>query len=206
MTARHLTFLSCCFVILLSIFAFALPNKVFMNIPFAPQAPFGNWSPMYNEACEEASIVMVLRYFDHKGLTRMEMDREIKELVSFQNKEYGGHFDLTIEKTAQLLKDYYKFDNFQVVSNASVETIIDELAKKHPVIVPFDGRLLHNPYYRKPGPIYHMLVFKGYDLKQKEFIVNDSGTKRGLNYRYKFDVIENAWGDWKTGNHSLLVF
>ena len=185
--------------------SFAVPAKVFLNIPFAPQAPFGNWSHMYNEACEEASIVMALKYAKRKGITRLEMDHEIKGLVKFQEKEYGGHFDLTIEKTAQLLKDYYGFNRFQVIQQASIETIIGSLANKNPIILPMAGRLLGNPYFRRPGPVYHMIVIKGYDLEKREFITNDPGTRRGLNYRYSFEVIEKAWGDWKTGNRSLIL-
>ncbi len=184
---------------------FAFPDKIFLNIPFAPQAPFGKWTPLYNEACEEASIAMVMRYVQHKGLTRTEMDKEINKMVDFQIKKYGGHFDLTAKQTAQLMEDFYGFDKFQVVEDASVETIVSALANKYPVIAPMAGRLLGNPYYRNPGPIYHMLVFKGYDLGRKEFIVNDPGTKRGLNYRYKFSAIEKAWSDWKSGKHSLIV-
>ena len=63
-----------------------------------------------------------------------------------------------------------------------------------PVIISEYGRALGNPYYKSPGPIHHMLVIKGYG--KDSFITNDSGTKRGLNYPYSFNVLYNAAGDW----------
>jgi len=60
--------------------------------------------------------------------------------------------------------------------------------------VPLAGRELNNPYFRAPGPIYHMLVIKGYD--SDEFIVNEVGTKRGDSFKYKYDVLINAIHDW----------
>ncbi|MBI5701455.1 C39 family peptidase [Candidatus Saganbacteria bacterium] len=176
--------------------ACAIPSKVFLNVPFIPQAPNGIWNDIYNEACEEAAIIMATRYVENKGLSRTEADKEILKLVDYQKKNYGGHFDLPVKKTAQLMKDFYKFMNFQIINSASIETMIDALSRGDLVIAPFAGRLLKNPYYKTPGPVYHMLLFKGYDLSRKEFIVNDPGTKRGLNYRFKFDVIDNAWHDW----------
>jgi len=53
---------------------------------------------------------------------------------------------------------------------------------------------LGNPYFRTPGPIYHMLVVKGYD--EDEFITNDVGTKRGDGFRYKYDRLISAIHDW----------
>lgn len=197
--------LSCGLAVLLSIFAIAVPNKIFLNIPFISQAPFAKWTPLYNEACEEAAIIMVMRYANHKGLTRVEADNEINKLVEYQEKNYGGHFDLTAAKTARLMKEFYGFDKFEVDPKASIDTIIKALSEKHPVIVPMAGRLLKNPYYKSPGPVYHMLVLKGYDLSNKEFIANDPGTRRGLNFRFKFETINKAWSDFGSGSKALII-
>lgn len=191
------------FVVCISSFVFAIPSKVFLNIPFSPQAPFGVWDETHNEACEEISIIMAMRYVGHKGLTRMEAEREIQKLVDCQNKKFGGHFDLTVEETAKLMEDCYGFKNYEIVNQASIETVIDALAKGNPVILPMAGRMLSNPNFKVPGPVYHMIIVKGYDLVRQELIVNDGGTKKGLNYRYKFDVIKKAWHDW-TGSEKNL--
>lgn len=193
-------------VCLLAGYAIAIPNKVFLNIPFTSQAPHGTWNHTYNEACEEASILMVVRYLQNKGITPFEADREILKMVDYQEKHYGGHRDLSSKQTAKLMEEAYKITNYQVVAPASIETLVNALSQKHPVIVPMAGRLLRNPYYKRPGPVYHMIVIKGYDLNRKEFITNDPGTKRGLNYRYSFNTIKKAWHDCAGGTSAIIIY
>ncbi|OGC07121.1 hypothetical protein A2230_03980 [candidate division WOR-1 bacterium RIFOXYA2_FULL_36_21] len=183
-------------VCILSEISFSYPAKVFLQVPFTPQAPFGNWGEPYQEACEEASVLMSMRYIHHKGITNIEAKREIDNMVKFQEENYKGHKDLTVRQTGKLLKDYYGFDKFRVIESATIESILSALGNGNLVIVPLDGRTVGNPYYTRPGPAYHMVIVKGYDLGKKEFITNDPGTKRGSNYRYKFDVLYNAIHDW----------
>ena len=59
------------------------------------------------------------------------------------------------------------------------------------MIVPAAGRLLGNKYFQQPGPVYHMLVVKGFTSDGK-IITNDVGTRRGQNYVYDEDVFLNA--------------
>jgi hypothetical protein len=71
------------------------------------------------------------------------------------------------------------------------------------------GRQLGNPNYKQPGPLYHMLVIKGYK-KNGDFITNDSGTRKGADYIYQADVIMQAMHDWnggkvKTGKKVMLI-
>ena len=61
------------------------------------------------------------------------------------------------------------------------------------MLVPTAGRELGNPYYKQPGPIYHFLVIRGYTSKY--LITNDVGTRRGEEYKYKFDILINAVHD-----------
>ena len=51
-----------------------------------------------------------------------------------------------------------------------------------------------NPFFTGEGPLYHMLVLRGYTTTT--FIANDPGTRHGENYQYTFDVLMNAIGDW----------
>jgi len=62
------------------------------------------------------------------------------------------------------------------------------------VITPTAGRILGSPYYTGLGPIYHMLIIRGYNTKY--FITNDVGTRtKGEAYKFKTDVIVNAIHD-----------
>ena len=74
------------------------------------------------------------------------------------------------------------------------KTIKQALADGKLVILPASGKLLENPNFRQPGPIYHMLVITGYN--GSEFVTNDPGTRKGLNYKYNYSTLEDAAGSW----------
>ncbi|MFH1683517.1 MAG: C39 family peptidase [Candidatus Margulisiibacteriota bacterium] len=190
-------------LVLLSLPCVALPQKTYLPVPFLCQAPYANWSQPWQEGCEEAAIIMALHYTKGEPLSKASGNQEILDLVDFQVKKYGGHYDLTAEQAARLIKDYYNFEKVSVRYDITIQDIKDELAKGNPVIAPMAGRLLNNPYYTPPGPAYHYMLFKGYDDRTGEFITNDMGTRRGNNYRYKYNVAFNAIHDW-TGSKKTI--
>lgn len=181
------------------------------NVPFQPQAPYANWDELHDEACEEAALILVNYYLLGKNLTAEIMEDEIQKMVSWQIDYFGSHKDLTIEETAEMANKYYRLENFKVKNNITIEDVKVEIASNNLVIVPTAGRMLGNPYFRSPGPIYHMLVIIGYD--GNEIIVQDIGTRRGNHYRYSQKVLYNAIHDWngapeniEGGQKSILVF
>lgn len=201
-------------LIFLSNQIFALPSKAYLSVPFLCQAPSGNWGQPWQDACEEAAIVMAMKYVKGEELGKkaagvpfapwaLEGRQEILKLVGFQNKNYGGHYDLNAEQIAKLIKDYYQYHQIEVCYDITIDDIKKELAEGNVVIAPMAGRLLGNPYYTPPGPAYHNMLFIGYDDQVGKFIANDAGTKRGRNYRYKYKVAYNAIHDW-TGNKKTI--
>ncbi|OGY44665.1 MAG: hypothetical protein A3B89_04250 [Candidatus Buchananbacteria bacterium RIFCSPHIGHO2_02_FULL_40_13] len=170
----------------------AIPAKLELKVAFAPQAPFANWDELHEEACEEASIITAAKYFSHQPLDEKIMDEEIYKLADWEGVN-GYKIDLSAAETAQVLKNYYQL-NAKVVEDVSVDRIKYELSRGNLVIVPAAGRELQNPYFRTPGPIYHMLVIRGYD--NDEFITNEVGTKRGDGFRYKYQRLIDAVHDW----------
>ncbi len=164
------------------------------NVPFQPQAPFANWDQTHDEACEEASLVILEYFLKGKSLSAEQMDKEILAMVDWEVKNWGSHKDLTAQETAELGKNFYGFSDFEVKQINSLDDIKKEVSQNHPVIVPAAGRLLGNPYFRSPGPVYHMLVVTGYNLK--EIITNDIGTRRGENFHYANSIFLNAIHDW----------
>jgi hypothetical protein len=196
------------FGIVLPITADDFPEKVYLPVPFICQAPSGDWSRPWQDACEEAAIVMGMNYVqgrisEGEESRKGRMGKDILDLINFQLREYGRHKDLTAQESAQLIKDYYHYQNVLVKEEATIMDIKNELAVGKVVIAPMAGRLLCNPYYTPPGPAYHYLLFKGYDDATGEFITNDAGTKRGRNYRYMYKVAYNAIHDW-TGEKSTV--
>lgn len=82
---------------------------------------------------------------------------------------------------------------------SNVEQIINELKAGHLVLLPANGQKLSNPHYTAPGPLTHMLVITGYISRSDEFVTNDSGTKRGRDYRYKTATVMAAAWNYPTG-------
>ncbi len=173
------------------------PSSINLAVPFTSQAPAANWDLPYQEACEEASVLMVDWYY--KGVEEVsveEADQAILDLIAFE-ESHGFPIDLTSEELAKLIQDYFGYTQVEVLENPSEELLKEHLAVGHPVIVPAAGRLLGNPYFRSPGPIYHMFVLRGYT--QDLFITNDPGTRHGEAYTYPFDTVYNAMHDWNGG-------
>lgn len=168
-----------------------------LSVPFMVQAPWANWDMPYQEACEEASIIMVAEYMAGNKKMRLaapEADKLILELLKWE-EQHGYKIDLTAQEVAEVLNKRYGI-KAQVVPY-DIAVIRRELLDGRPVILPAAGRLLKNPYFRQPGPLYHMLVVRGY--AGDEIIVNDPGTKRGENYRYQTAILNQAVHDWNGG-------
>lgn len=173
-------------------------NYKIKNVPFTPQAPFAKWDHDHNEACEEAAILIVHYFYEKKDLTPTASDKEIMGMVNYQKKNWGGHYDLEAKEIVKLAKEYYGYKNIKILYNVSINDIKKEIAKGNPVILPTAGRLLGNPYYKSPGPLYHALVAIGYT--ESKIITNDPGTKRGENFSYSYSTIKNALHEWNNGN------
>lgn len=188
-----------------------IPNSYLIeNVPFQSQAPFANWDELHDEACEEASVILVEWWRKDRGnINAQTMDEEILSLVDWQVKNWGGHQDLTVKETAQMAESFYGLI-LKPRYDITIEDIKEEIAQGRPVIVPAAGRLLGNPYFRSPGPIYHMVVAIGYNGNQ--IIVQDVGTKRGDHYVYSEKILFNAIHDWagspdniESGQKAMLV-
>ena len=181
-----------------------IPESYDLDMPFQPQAPHGNWDMPYQEGCEEASAILATTYLDDKNITAEEMNQEILNMVEWQNKMWGGHYDLNVRETGDMMTGYYeeKYD-LELLYDFTWDDIKKEIAAGHPVILPCAGQELGNPYYTSPGPVYHMLVVKGYTPDY--IITNDVGTKRGADYKYDYNTLYNAVSDWETGRKAAIV-
>ncbi len=182
-------------------------KSVLHDVPFTAQAPFGNWSDQRQEdGCEEASVLMAIKWSNGNSLTNKEALEEILAISDFEQEKYGGFNDTSAYNTMErIFKDYYSYDNVEVVYNVEVNDIVKKLQDGNLVIVPVNGQKLGNPYFTQPGPERHMLLIKGWDSKTNEFITNEPGTKRGENYRYKKGVLFGAIRDYVTGKHFPIV-
>lgn len=185
-----------------------LEEGINLAVPFAPQAPHANWDQPYQDACEEASIIMIERYLRGVSLSLDQMDAAILDMVEFQNKNYGFFKDSNIAETARLVEDYWPHLSARTVYDITAADIMSELTQGNPVAVLVDGRKLSNPYYTQPGPDKHALVIKG--MKDNKFITNDPGTRRGQDFVYSTDTVMNAIVDYDgdtpgSGQRAMIV-
>ncbi len=184
----------------------AVVRSVFIDVPFMSQAPFGNWSdPRKQDGCEEAAVIMAMAWVRGETLSSKSVDDEINKIAAYEEETVGTFHDTSAFDTAEtIFKGYFKYEKVEVRYRIKKKDIAKELASGNLVIVPTRGQLLGNPNYTPPGPVTHNLVVTGYDLKTKEFITNDPGTRNGKNYRYDENVLEDAIIDYPTGLHEKI--
>jgi len=176
-----------------------LPSKANLDVPFMSQAPNGNWGLPYQEACEEASAIMVDAYYRGVAtITPAQADKAINALVDYENKTLGFYKDTNAEQTVGFIKGYFKYQNVVIAPLSDVSQLKRAVANGYPVMVPAAGKLLPNPNFNNGGPLYHMLVVKGYT--QDRIITNDSGTRNGADFLYTPSALMNAAHDWNGGD------
>lgn len=171
-----------------------LPVELNLDMPFYTQAPFANWDYPWQEACEEASILLVAnKYFNHNW-TAAQFNDEILKMVEWQSRAFGDYWHTTMEQTAKILDEMLGLKSV-LHKDPSLEEIKKILAKGHFIILPLDGKLLQNPYFKNGGPVYHVVPVKGY-TKENGIITHDVGTRRGEDYVYSWEIINRSFHDY----------
>lgn len=188
----------------------ALKKEIDLQVPFTSQAPFKVWDDLHNNACEEAALIMVHYFLVGKELNNEIAEKEIQDLINWQIEKWNEHKDLTLEEVGKMAREYYGYSKIRIQDNINIEDIKREISLGNPVIIPAAGRYLGNPYFRQPGPYYHMLVVRGY--KKNKIITNDPGTRRGEKFSYSPEILFQAIHDWPgeekdilTGQKAMLI-
>ncbi|MCB9802919.1 C39 family peptidase [Candidatus Nomurabacteria bacterium] len=168
--------------------------QINLAVPFTSQAPLSDWSQPWQDACEEASFLMLDYYYQNKKLPLPAVVSDVlKEMVDWQISNWGDHHNLTITE----LKDYIEANfayRVEIIEDLDLAKIKNILNDGKPLIVPADGHLLANPYFSGNGPDYHMLVIKGY--QDNYLISNDPGTRYGADFIYQADHLLASIFDW----------
>ncbi|MFA5925897.1 MAG: C39 family peptidase [Parcubacteria group bacterium] len=172
-----------------------IPEKFLLDMPFYSQAPLSKWDAFHEDMCEESSVLNAALFLEGKKLTRNQFEAELQKMQDVEKKKIGEWKSTTVSQVKKFVDIY--FDGRikgKIISNPSIEDIEAEIAAGNPVLAPLAGRDIGNPNFTPPGPVYHMLVIKGYDAHN--FITNDVGTRKGDSYAYKKEIIMKNMHDW----------
>jgi hypothetical protein len=183
-----------------------LPEKVYLEVPFFCQAPLQNddsWK-IHHASCEEAASLQAVYYDKNiKEVNVHRVDSTLRAMIAWQEKHFGIHKDIHADSVKMLLMGYFGYasDEIKIVRKAKIADLKEAVAQGYPVIAPTYGRALHNPFYKQPGPEYHMVTIIGYT--KERIITNDVGTKRGKDFSYDLDVFQQAMD--KEGGDCLII-
>lgn len=180
----------------------AVANELRLAVPFLSQAPKKDWSALYEDACEEASVLMVKAYYEKQttNIPPDEGDAAIVRFVTFEAKMLGAdRVSVSAQEMADVVNAYFPTLQASVLPVRSADDIKKQLAKGIPVIVPANGKTLENSHFRNGGPVYHMLLVKGY-LADGRWITNDPGTQFGENFLYSQENLLSSIHDWNGGD------
>lgn len=172
-----------------------------IEVGFTSQAPHGVWDEIHKESCEEAVVLMAYAWQKDISITSDFAEKEILKLVDWQKENFGFFQDTKAEMVKKFAKEVYGIKS-EIISNPTIEQIKKEIDRGNPVAMGMAGKKLKNPYFKAPGPVYHMLLFRGYN--SEGFFVNDPGTRRGEGFFYTFENIQEAAHDWSGSEESLL--
>ena len=173
-----------------------------LKVDFFPQSPFWKWWPIFNDTCEEASALIAINYIRKIKMTREDFRDELLKMVDWQNNVFWDFKNTDVNQTATILKDYFKFSNYEILENPSIFDIKKNINDWNIIISPFYWVWL-NPNYYWAWPEYHFMVIKWYTTDS--FISHDVWTKYWKNYKYdQEDLLErihdynkNSIKDWK---------
>jgi len=170
-----------------------IPSEINLEVSFYAQAPDGDWSLPWKEACEESSVIQAYYFVQWKELSKSKFKEEVLSIVDIQKESLWKYIDTSMSETAQFLEEKYDYKNYKIIDNPTVEEMKYELAQGHPIIAPFAWKKLWNSFFTNWWPRYHVLVIVWYN--EDHFITNDVWTSRWENFAYSYDVIMDSMHD-----------
>ncbi len=169
-----------------------------LDIPYTSQAPERKWIDPWEDACEEASILMLDAYYKGYGLSPLFAKDEIQKMIAWEG-ERAWYKSISIQKVVQLYEHFFpKGKHPRIVEHPTVKQIKEFIKNGTPVLVVADGKTLPNKWYSNGGPEYHALIIRGFT--EDAFITNDPGVNRGKNFAFPIDALMNSIHDWNNGD------
>lgn len=172
----------------------SLPKKYELYwVPFFSQAPDGNRNEPYQNACEEASIVLAYYYIKGLNPSKSQYRKDLLNLMVWEQENLWHHKDTTIQEFLILIKKYLSIQSSYILNNPSVNDIKKLIFEWKIIVAPFRGKMIGNPHYALGWPDYHVMVINWYTADK--FITQDVGTIRWKDRYYDISTIMNAMGN-----------
>jgi len=174
-------------------------TKIILDVPFILEAPDDVWVGSWKNACEEASIAMVEKFYaGEKTVSIAEAKTFMQSLFDAQNELYGSDVNADADRVVSLIDSYTSYSG-RVVSHPTIEDIRQELIAGRPVISFHYGFALKNENipFRVGGTSFHVIVIIGFDDNKKQFITNDDGDSiSGKGHTYDYDLFMSSLRDY----------
>lgn len=165
-----------------------IPSEYDMtNVAFFSQAPYGNRNQPYQDACEEASLLIWQYYLNWATKTKDEYNKDLLAMVELEMEMLWYFESTTIMEMKQIINRRDPSIKASIIEHPSIRDLEREISKNNMAIVPLYGKGLKNPHYALWGPEYHFLVIKGYTTDS--FITHDVWTLHWSNRHYNKDLI-----------------
>ncbi len=174
-------------------------SNFLLKVPYISEAPENVWTGPWKNACEEASITMVDKYY--KGETTMSIEEGssfMEMLFNVEDKIYGSNANSDSVRSNYLVNNYSSFKG-TVVSDPTIDQIKEQLREGHPVIAFHYGFDLKNKNipFLATGSSYHSTVVVGYDDSKNVFLVNDPGDEiDGEDHSYNYSLYMSSIHDY----------
>lgn len=173
-------------------------GDVNLDVPYTSQAPQRDWSAPWQDACEEAAILMMDAYVRGYGLSPLSAKDEIIRMVKWQ-EERNWFTSINAADVQKFFAEYLGYKKtVRVIENPTIEQIKQLLNEGKPVLALAHGKTLGNKYYSNGGPDYHAFVIRGYT--KDKFITNDPGVNRGANFLFPIANVMKSLRDWNGGD------
>jgi hypothetical protein len=174
-------------------------GEINLAVPFTSQAPQGDWSQPWQDACEEAALLMFDAYYKEYGISPVFARDEIQKMVDWE-EIYTWKGSISLEKVIELGEAFsmYSLEQIQIQENPTIKQIKKSIAAGHPVYAVANGKTLDNPNFTNGGPVYHALIIRGYN--EQGFYTNDPGTRNGENFFYTYENLMDSIHDWNGGD------
>jgi uncharacterized protein YvpB len=160
-----------------------------IDVPYVSEAPEDNWSGNWVNACEEATIAMVEKYYEGvKTVSVLEAKNYLQNLFDEEDKLYGHNKNTDASQILELIGLYSKF-SARIKTNPTIDDLKNEILGGRPVISLHRGFDLKNPNipFSPVKSSYHTLVVVGFDDTTEEFVTHDPGDdKDGPEHRYSY--------------------